>query len=151
MKHFFSSKKSQGFTLIELLTVISIIGVITALFTVSYVNVSQRSRDSQRKSNIKQIQAALELYRADTDTYPTNATLGSYLCGSSLVSGTTVYMQKIPCDPKSNTRYYYNGTSPSTYVLGSCIENTSDKDAVSSPPAGMSNCSPAYYYVATNP
>ena len=93
-----SIRKSGGFTLIELLVVIGIIGILTALLTANFVAVRQRARDSQRKSDLRQIQSALEIYRADNRAYP----LALLACGSSFTPqdlSSPVYMQKIPCDP----------------------------------------------------
>lgn len=159
--------KNKGFTLIELLIVISIIGVLATLLLVNFVGVRQRARDGQRKSNLSQIQSALELYRADVGSYPSagasnrlNATACS--SGSSgLSSGGTVYIAKIPCDPLSGLSYnsgdYYYSSGGSTYTLGACIENGSDQNQniTSSSPGGSGTCpttgSTPKYYVITNP
>ncbi len=160
-------KNNKGFTLIELLTVISIISILTALLTVSFVSVSQRGRDGQRKSNIRQIQAALELFRADNNSYPQTVsnTIGvsnaSVACGASFVFSSITYMQKMPCDPKTEgLKYFYlstpSGCSPGSatlctgYTLASCIDNSGDKEVGTKPPQ-MTVCSPAYYFVTTNP
>lgn len=142
-------KPAHGFTLIELLTVISIIGVLTGLLTFSYLGVRQRARDTQRKSDLAQIQSALELYRADNNQYP--AALPS--CGAPFTGvGGTVYMQKMPCDPQeSSLPYFYSNPSSSTYILASCLENGNDKDVVLTPPAGMTACTPEYYFIKSNP
>jgi len=65
-----NSELEKGFTLIELLIVIVIIGVLATLLMTNFVGVRQRGRDAQRKSDLRQIQAALELYRADVGQYP---------------------------------------------------------------------------------
>lgn len=161
-------KNQKGFTLIELLTVISIISILTALLAVSFGTASQRGRDGQRKSNIRQIQAALELFRADNDSYPqavTN-TIGvssaSVACNAVFTFNSITYMQKMPCDPKSGAKYFYlptptncspTGTPCSGYTLASCIDNSGDKEAVGSTgkPSAMTTCSPAYYFVVQNP
>lgn len=52
----------SGFTLIELLVVISIIGILAALATVSFTSTQKQARDTQRKSDIKMYQTALETY-----------------------------------------------------------------------------------------
>lgn len=140
MKRFF--KNSRGFTLIELLIVIAIIGILSTLLTANFIGVRQRSRDATRKSNLRQIQSALELYRSDQGSYPTNVPN----CTNSMMSpdcATTTYMQKVPTDPTSSAYYSYssNGT---TYTLIACLENAndSDKDATNvSPCNGTSNFS----------
>lgn len=137
----------KGFTLIELLIVIAIIGILTSLLTVNFIGIRQRGRDAQRKSNIRQIQTALELYRSDQSNYP--VTLPA--CGNSLVdpiNGTTTYMKTIPCDPLGGS-YQYQGTSANYTIVG-CMENSNDQDITKTPPPGF-NCSGANYFVATNP
>ncbi len=161
------SRREQGFTLIELLTVIAIIAILTGLFTVSYLTVRQRGRDAQRKSDIKQIQSALELYRSDNDSYPDNATFQALTCGQSFSSASGVkYMNKLPCDPSgtvsSPVPYYYYQVSSTSYVVASCLESTNDKDGVSgasAPPSWWGSpvwppptaCSSNFYYLSSNP
>ena len=131
------SRKSQSaFTLIELLVVIVIIGVLATVILVSnFTGVNQRARDSRRKSDLRQIQTALELIRSDTGSYPTQLYSTNCPTSSSLVVGAETYMQKIPCDPSSLIfysggnpgNYYYNLTG-TTYNLSACIENPNDTD-----------------------
>lgn len=163
-------KSSQAFTLIELLIVIAIIGVLSALLMTNFVGVRQRARDSQRKADLRQIQSALELYRADTGAYfipgsgVTQLNTSACPTSSQFNSGTTIYMQKVPCDPyaNSNTSYYNSGnyyysSNGSTYTLAACLENSSDSDTndtTTSP--GGSGCptdgnGKAHYFVLTNP
>lgn len=129
----------RAFTLIELLIVIAIIGIISSLLISNYIGVRQRARDTQRKSDLKQIQSALEIYRADNGSYPgTLPTTGSpaYLncaVGTGITGGTptVTYMQQIPCDPSSNGvyRYYYSYiSSTDTYSLIACLENSNDSN-----------------------
>jgi general secretion pathway protein G len=92
---------NKGFTLIELLIVIAIIGVLSTLLMANFIGVRQRARDAQRKSDIRQIQAALEIYRSDSGAYPPTGSFPSP-CGSPLASGGSTYMQKIPCDPSGS-------------------------------------------------
>jgi type II secretion system protein G len=117
----------KGFTLIELLVVVAIIGVLSALLMTNFVGIRQRARDGQRKSDLRQIQSVLELYRADVGAYPdTNA---FPTCGNtfSVVNGgnTTTYMKSVPCDPLTKSSYQYQATT-TNYCLRSCLENTSD-------------------------
>lgn len=151
-------KHTGGFTLIELLVVISIIGILTVLASANYVGFKQRGRDAQRKSNLRQIQNALELYRSDQGVYPTAGVGYPTSCGGQIINGTTVYMQTVPCDPMGagikwgNGNYYYV-TNGSTYTLGACLENVSDADlaTVSTPPDGSATCVSSKYYVLQNP
>jgi general secretion pathway protein G len=149
-RHLSHVKSQRGFTLIELLTVIAVIAVLTGILSISYLGVRQRARDAQRKSDLKQIQSALELYRADVDQYPSAGLLTT--CGVAFAGPSgAVYMQKIPCDPKNTTAPYFYNPTTTTYTLASCLENGNDKDKVVTAPAGMTVCSPAYYHVVYNP
>lgn len=124
-----SSPIKSGFTLIEVLVVVAIIGVLASLVVANVLGVRQRGRDAQRKSDLRQIQAALELYRADQGAYP--ASLPA-TCNSAFTGGGNTYLSKTPCDPLSTTstsyRYTYTpGAAPiNTYTLKACLENTSD-------------------------
>lgn len=138
MGKLYSLKERKGFTLIELLVVIVIISILATLLMVNLVSVRQRGRDTQRKSDLRQIQAALELYRADNGVY---AALPS--CGGALVSGSTTYMQKVPCDPLSGASYSFYTDSPtnSIYCIRACLENTADSQRDSTNNAVVGSCS----------
>jgi len=133
-----TGRGTRGFTLIELLVVIVIIGILASFLMVNFIGIRARARDSQRKSDLKQIQSALELYRSDSGAYP--ATTSFPACGSSLILSGATYMQKRPCDPLNSAPYIYSyksASSNSTYTLGGCLENTNDsqKDSTNNPPA----------------
>lgn len=165
MKRFFSNinnctKNKRGFTLIELLVVIVIIATLATLLTSNFIGIRQRGRDAQRKSDLRQVQSALELYRSDNGSYPKTADYPN--CGSALQSGTTVYMKRIPCDPSNNTVKYTYVATPGcdnvttyciAYVLYSCLENIKDSDSDANqgrtPPLTF-GCTIASYTV-TNP
>ncbi len=146
----------RGFTLIELLVVVGIIGILATLLMANFIGVRQRARDAQRKSDIRQIQSALELYRSDIGSYP--ASIGS--CGSPLTGGTPVntYMSKVPCDPSGSTyynggSYYYIQLSSTSYRLGACLENMADtqQGTTGTSPGGSGVCSTSWYFVVNNP
>ena len=145
MKNFL--KKNKGFTLIELLIVIAIIGVLSTLLMANFIGVRQRARDAQRKSDLRQIQSALELYRSDQGAYP-NA-LAACGTGVSLSSGSTIYMQKLPCDPSTGSVYPYALTATG-YTLYACLENGNDSQLDSS---NNATCHTAgtYSYTVQNP
>ena len=140
-------RSEAGFTLIELLIAIVIIGILTALLTANFIGARQRARDAKRKSDLRQIQAALELYRADSGNYPAAADME---CGGPLLSidSITTYMKSIPCDPTPGwPAYEYTLNADGTYSLFACLENESDKDidAVQNP------CSNGKSFTVENP
>ena len=140
----------KGFTLIELLVVIGILAMLSALLVPNFMGARERARDAQRKSDLKQIQKALEMYRQDQTLYPT-ATSGRFgTCGSSFSSGSTIYMNKIPCDPLAPTPYYYSPNNTNlTFQLCACLENKADFDSSTSCPCGP--CSSGKCYIVTEP
>jgi len=121
--HSIKRRDLTGFTLIELLVVIAIISVLAGLLVANFVGVRQRGRDAQRKSDLRQIQSALELHRSDNGNY--FSTLPS--CGSAFTVGSVTYMQKIPCDPSVETDYVFSSTGI-TYTIYACLENANDQD-----------------------
>lgn len=115
----------RAFTLIELLVVIGIISILIAFLMANFVGVRQRGRDGQRKSDLRQIQAALELYRSDIGSYPLTASFPA--CGNPLTVSGTTYMKKVPCDPSSADNYSY-ASDGNTYTVYACIENANDQE-----------------------
>ena len=122
-----STNFKYGFTMIELLVVISIIGVLATLVMVSFTSSQKQAKDTQRKSDLRQYQTALESYANKTGgLYPSRtATVdASSLCATLGISGTC------PTDPKPPAIYSYisNGSgNPSNdaadYVLWTLLEN----------------------------
>ena len=128
-----TENKRSGFTLVELLVTISIISILSGFIVSNLLGGRIRSRDAQRKSDLRQMQSALEMYRADQGFYPLTANFPA--CPNSLVSGSVTYMVKIPCDPIGTTRsYIYTssgtcGTGACSYTLDACLENVNDQDS----------------------
>lgn len=117
----------KGFTLIELIIVISIIVILLGILLTSFQGVKRTSRDTQRKADLEQIRAALEIYRADCSLYPPTASVvfGQPLNGTGVppspCSGT--YMSLVPQDTLLPTyQYRYNRTDNSTYFLCAYLE-----------------------------
>lgn len=118
-----------GFSLLELIMVMGMLSVIIGFVLVSFPASQKRARDTQRKSDIKQYQAALEVYANRNDgLYPRrNAASGqradTVLCGDlGLSSG------ECSSDPKDGTnqcngvqcRYLYQSNNPGCGVGQPC-------------------------------
>lgn len=61
---------SSGFTILELAAVIVIIGILAAIISVSYVNITERARATQLQSDLEHASAQLEVYFVDHGEYP---------------------------------------------------------------------------------
>jgi len=150
--------RSNGFSLIELLVVIAIIGGLSALLLPNYMDARQRARDTQRKSDLKQIQKSLELYKLDqtSPAYPTGLPVPG-ACWSSgtgaCASGENMYLKKFPGDPQTitPTPYYYNRVTAIEYELGACLENQADTEGQSSCGSIPGCTSPKKCFVLTQP
>lgn len=126
----------RGFTLIELLVVIAIIGVLSSVVLASLNTARSKARDAQRFANLRQVQAALELYATSNNgQYPNSGPNWSSTCQAwtqttqnnavpGLVAGG--FMSQLPLDPEvsGNTCCYLyytgNGTADYKYMLYNC-------------------------------
>lgn len=126
---------SKGFSLLELLVVIGVIGMLAAISLPNFMSARERARDAQRKSDLIQIQKALELYKLDQNPPAFLGADGSFSYLSFPNTGavwrdaanTTTYMNKVPGDP--NAPYYYTPDNTAlTYTLGACLENEADTE-----------------------
>lgn len=144
-------KFQKGFTLIELLVVIAIIGILATLLTANFIGVQQRSRDAQRKSNLRQMQSALELYRSDNAAYPLDTSNPFATCNAPFGAGSVTYMQKVPCDPDGSPYTYTSNGN--TYTLVACLENKNDSDPQTNTtnPTPPCNTTTGVSYTLTNP
>ena len=129
------AKKSQGFSLIEILVVISIVGILTSILVVNYNQARQNSRDKIRMSDLKSLQLAIELYKSQNGTYPTQgcgsgsqwAGPGPYdqswgaSCENYILGLVPDYIGKLPRDPsredEMNTGYLYRSDGNSYKLL----------------------------------
>ncbi|MEI6280601.1 MAG: prepilin-type N-terminal cleavage/methylation domain-containing protein [bacterium] len=70
--------KAKGFSFIELLVVMLVISIVTIVVLAILEKTRVKSRDSQRFTELRQLQTAMELYRTDNSSYPTTSTLNTY-------------------------------------------------------------------------
>lgn len=131
-------KIRKGFTLIEMLVVVSLIGVLTTLVAANLNSARERARDTQRKSDLRNIETALRLYYQDYQAFPANGSNGEISgCGSAGASlctwggawsdGSGTYMNKLTKDPLPDQSYKYAASADKeSYTLDACLENKSD-------------------------
>ena len=139
--------KGQGFTLIEILIAIAIIGILAAgvIIFLNPFEQFKRTRDTQRKSDLNQLQSALSLYYADNGNYPdvTGAGGDQIDWGSS----STPYIQTVPKDPTSARKYCYQPQPDGTYKLFAKLENSFDPQIIT----GLSCASDTSYNYCISP
>jgi general secretion pathway protein G len=133
--------KKAGFTMIELLIVMVIMGILAAVGLRTFSSSQMKARDSQRKSDLRSISTALDLFYNDHGYYPEDDGLGGFVaCGDSsdleackpgqlwTVDGST-YMVQIPADPSGGVYFYQaDGANSRYFRLYARLENIYDRD-----------------------
>ena len=103
------NKQILGFTMIELLVVISIIGILASIALVSYTSVQKQARNTQRKSDLKQFQLALEQFANSNNGFYNSRLDENGAWGSTVCSD--IGMTNCPEDPSndddSSYQYWY--------------------------------------------
>jgi len=137
-----NTRLSKGFTLIELLIVITIIGILAVALLPSVLGAPARARDAARKADLNNIIAAIETYNSDHQHYPADdgVAVDALTDGGAGTDVLSSYFQggKAPVDPQGKGpdgaagTYMYNvGTgNPSSYVVGSYVEQAGDGNVV---------------------
>jgi prepilin-type N-terminal cleavage/methylation domain-containing protein len=143
-----------GFTLIELLVVISIIGLLAGMAVVSFTSSQKQARDTQRKSDLKQYQTALENFaNIHNSLYPSrggpanpgwDAPASESLCAD-------LGMTDCPEDPKFDGTYvHYDSAGLFSYRYVSDGSGNGVIDATTYVLWGMLEGSPNYWVVCSN-
>lgn len=109
----------KAFTIVELIVVIFIISILAGIIVVSLNSSRVSSRDTKRITDVKQLQAALELYQAKNKTYPL-----------SLDELSPKYITTLPIAPTPNDgncgdsdNTYTYSSDGSTYSISFCLGN----------------------------
>jgi len=152
----YQERKSSAFTLIELLVSVTILGILATVVLGGFRSSQMRSRDAKRKSDLKQIANALEMFYSDKGFYPpsNNGKIGGcpyyappntpivcnwgatdYTSEFKDASSGVIYFKSLPKDP-SGFSYYYRLTSDGKgFQLYAHLENDQDQNCIDS------NCS----------
>lgn len=119
-----NNPQKKGFTLIELLAVIVIMGLLATVVVVNVAPFLGRSNFEKVKSDIAQIEKALELFRFNELRYPTtNEGLRALVKAPETLKNAHLYpeegyIKSIPKDPWGNPYLYLRpGTQSSSYDL----------------------------------
>lgn len=122
------SWRSKGFTLIELLVVIAIIGILSGIVYANFGDARAGARDQARMVNLKEMQLAIELYKAQNGRYPeacqgvnswSGGVSGSFVCDGNepYITGLVPdYIPALPYDTNilGNRGYLYRVDSTRT-------------------------------------
>lgn len=119
----------QAFTLVELMLVIAIIGIMSTIIAVSYPSYLKRARDTQKKSDLKQYQVALETYANKNNSLYPSFTGITNLSAAALCT-TALSLPTCPDDAAYSYRYISDGSgggsaSGLNYVIWGKLENVS--------------------------
>jgi general secretion pathway protein G len=72
-------KAGGGFTIVEIMVVVVVLGILASIILVYYPNYQRDTRNSQRKSDVSQIAAALSAYAIQKNSYIEAASGCGYL------------------------------------------------------------------------
>lgn len=115
--------RQAGFTLIELLVAMGIVAVLTGMAAFNFNQSRVRARDIQRKSDLSQLQKAMELYRNDNNgNYPPAEDFQTTL----QTGGYTKTEFNDPRDGEWSDYYYSPLEGLKEYYLMACLENVTD-------------------------
>jgi prepilin-type N-terminal cleavage/methylation domain-containing protein len=135
-------RQKNGFTVVELIIVISVIGILSAIGYISYSGATDRARNTQRLSDMKNITESLAIYKQSHKQFPDEQSSGnwenSYEHATDFIAvlKTSGLVKDVPVDPQNSSQHYYrymrypagtsgcNAASGDFYVLQ--IINTKD-------------------------
>ncbi len=131
--------RAQAFTLIELLLVMVILTILAAVVVPKFTNRSEQARETATKTDIANLEIALDSYEIDTGKYPsTDEGLEALIDepSSSITNWRGPYIKKgIPKDAWGNSYVYkypgdHNENGYDLYSYGSDGKSGTDDDIV---------------------
>jgi general secretion pathway protein G len=129
------SKKLNGFTLIEVMVVVVILSILASIVVPKLMDKPEKARITKARSDIRAVEAALNLYRLDNMVYPTTdqglealvtAPTGAPEPKNYSAGG---YLDRVPVDPWGNPYLYLYPGSHGTidiYSSGADAQSTDD-------------------------
>ncbi|MEW8270544.1 MAG: type II secretion system protein GspG [gamma proteobacterium symbiont of Stewartia floridana] len=129
------SKKIRGFTLIEVMVVVVILSILAAIVVPKIMDRPEQARVTKAKSDIRALEAALNLYRLDNMIYPTTEQGLEALVSKPTDSPEPRnwkeggYLDRLPSDPWGNGYLYLSPGTHGTvdiYTSGLDMQSTDD-------------------------
>lgn len=119
----------RGFTLIELMVVVVILGILATLVVPKVMSKPEQARRTKAAVDIRSIQTALNMFKADTSRFPTTAEGLQALVVNPGIKGYTAdgYLERVPTDPWGKKYLYISpGVHSKDYDLKSLGKDGED-------------------------
>lgn len=100
--------------------------------TTTLTTTTATGNDTQRKTDLSKIKAALTAYKAAIGSYPKSSTIAKLNTDDSVLNAVLIpkYLSVMPADPKANEGWYYGYKSDGkTFTLSARFENTASTEA----------------------
>lgn len=102
-------KTTSGFTVVELIVVVAAIAVLASIVIINYMGVTKQSYLTGAKADVDSARKQIDLYKADTRSYPASITTCPATTGNICVKSDQNTLLYVVSDP----------TGDNTYAVGS--------------------------------